>query len=110
MAVFIKNRRLWHIYSKIVELNCRRGPPTVGVIHRLFLLIFRLLESHVKRAEGVEDKSAEVTEIRNELLKAEEVTVEAAQIDIANVQEGLSPSRGQSIDLLLTPALFTIFM
>ena len=56
----------------------------------------RLLDSHVKQAEGVEDKSSEVTEIRNELMKAEEVTVEAAQIDIAIVQEGMSPSRGQS--------------
>ena len=55
-----------------------------------------MLDSHVKQAEGVEDKSAEVTEIRNELLKAEEVTVEAAQIDIAILQEGMSPSRGQS--------------
>ena len=74
----------WHI-SSIFVVN----PPI------LICCIFRLLESHVKRAEGVEDKSAEVTEIRNELLKAEEVTVEAAQIDIAIVQEGLSPSRGQ---------------
>ncbi len=58
--------------------------------------LLRLLEQNAKKNSEVADKSAEITEIRNELMRVaeEEVTVEAKDLEANMIADVGSPSRG----------------